>query len=83
MHCHHKPPALMSASRTARCAALHRPARDFISMVMSLLLYTIQLSGRPGRTPRRLRIRPLIAEPATGSNADQNETAGSIHWSRR
>jgi hypothetical protein len=56
----------MSAARTARCAALQSPVRDFISMVMSFLLYTIQLPGRPGRTPRRLRISRLSPKTRDG-----------------
>ena len=80
-HFHHPTSIRSSAVRIVRCAALHRRAGDFSSIPINFLRelrrYKITQSVKPGRTPRRLRIRPLVALDATLSTAVQSGPAGS------
>src|SRR5262249_53000590 len=82
-HSHHSAPARSSASRAARCDALHLPCRDFSSRVTSFPRCRTRVSGTPGLTPRFLRMAPLFAEDATGSVAVANVQVGSSHLSSR
>jgi hypothetical protein len=66
---HHWQPALRSATRTVRCAGLHRPPRDFISMAIDFRRCQTRVSGTPAFTTRRLRSHPDSAEDVTGSVA--------------
>jgi hypothetical protein len=59
----------MSAARTARCAALQSPVRDFISMVISFLLYMIQLSCQAGP-----HATPLTHQAACRRNPRRGQT---------
>ena len=81
-HSHQSAPARTSASRAARCDALHLPCRDFSSMVTSLRRCSTSVSGTPAFTPRFLRIAPLFAEDATGShicNGDRHRRSRPLY----
>jgi hypothetical protein len=51
-HTHDCPPARKIASRSARCAGVHLPDRDFSSMPINFPRYKTSTSGMPGLTRR-------------------------------